>query len=144
MTSAAPPHPASQQQQQQQQQRANHPYTQQSPVPAQPQYAASPPNRRDLKSWWKGFKLPSKHQEPHGTEAPSTRPRFYRAASVFVEGTGDCQSKVPSSLLLLQDRVAAQYHSGTHQASASLSQTREARAPERVMLDTIELVLGKT
>ncbi|KPM36807.1 hypothetical protein AK830_g9756 [Neonectria ditissima] len=27
--------------------------------------AASPPNKRDLKSWWKGFKLPSKHQETH-------------------------------------------------------------------------------
>ncbi|KJZ72852.1 hypothetical protein HIM_07796 [Hirsutella minnesotensis 3608] len=25
---------------------------------------ASPPNKRDLKSWWKNFKLPSKHQEP--------------------------------------------------------------------------------
>ncbi|KAM4068112.1 rhoGAP domain-containing protein [Hirsutella rhossiliensis] len=25
---------------------------------------ASPPNKRDLKSWWKSFKLPSKHQEP--------------------------------------------------------------------------------
>ncbi|RDA83725.1 hypothetical protein CP532_0228 [Ophiocordyceps camponoti-leonardi (nom. inval.)] len=24
---------------------------------------ASPPNRRDLKSWWKNFKLPSKHQD---------------------------------------------------------------------------------
>ncbi|KAH7159941.1 hypothetical protein B0J13DRAFT_117147 [Dactylonectria estremocensis] len=33
--------------------------------------ATSPQNKRDLKSWWKGFKLPSKHQEiqetrPHG------------------------------------------------------------------------------
>ncbi|CAM1502968.1 Fc.00g077440.m01.CDS01 [Cosmosporella sp. VM-42] len=25
--------------------------------------AVSPPSKRDLKSWWKGFKLPSKHQE---------------------------------------------------------------------------------
>ncbi|KAF4507479.1 hypothetical protein G6O67_003971 [Ophiocordyceps sinensis] len=25
---------------------------------------ASPPNKRDLKSWWKSFKLPLKHQEP--------------------------------------------------------------------------------
>ncbi|KAF4332530.1 Rho-GTPase-activating 5, partial [Fusarium beomiforme] len=25
--------------------------------------ATSPPSKRDLKSWWKGFKLPSKHQE---------------------------------------------------------------------------------
>ncbi|KAH6984902.1 hypothetical protein BKA56DRAFT_631176 [Ilyonectria sp. MPI-CAGE-AT-0026] len=29
--------------------------------------AASPQNKRDLKSWWKGFKLPSKHQETHET-----------------------------------------------------------------------------
>ncbi|KAF5681067.1 GTPase activating protein [Fusarium heterosporum] len=28
---------------------------------------ASPPSKRDLKSWWKGFKLPSKHQEPQET-----------------------------------------------------------------------------
>ncbi|KAL2271876.1 hypothetical protein VTJ83DRAFT_1247 [Remersonia thermophila] len=27
--------------------------------------AASPPSKRDLKSWWKGFKLQSKHQEHH-------------------------------------------------------------------------------
>ncbi|KAF4595659.1 GPI biosynthesis protein Pig-F [Ophiocordyceps camponoti-floridani] len=31
---------------------------------------ASPPNRRDLKSWWKNFKLPSKHQEPSPAKAP--------------------------------------------------------------------------
>ncbi|PHH88339.1 hypothetical protein CDD83_7669 [Cordyceps sp. RAO-2017] len=29
---------------------------------------ASPPNKRDLKSWWKSFKLPSKHQEPSVAE----------------------------------------------------------------------------
>ncbi|KAK7428929.1 GTPase activating protein (GAP) for Rho1p [Neonectria magnoliae] len=33
--------------------------------PIQINSAASPPNKRDLKSWWKGFKLPSKHQETH-------------------------------------------------------------------------------
>ncbi|KAK3313810.1 Rho GTPase activation protein [Apodospora peruviana] len=61
MTSAAPPqHPAASQQPQQ----PNSPYPQQPPAPAQPQSAVSPPpNKRDLKSWWKGFKLPSKHQE---------------------------------------------------------------------------------
>ncbi|UNI21390.1 GTPase activating protein (GAP) for Rho1p [Purpureocillium takamizusanense] len=31
---------------------------------------ASPPNKRDLKSWWKGFKLPSKHQEATESKAP--------------------------------------------------------------------------
>ncbi|KAG5980699.1 hypothetical protein E4U55_003743 [Claviceps digitariae] len=36
-----------------------------SPAGATP---ASPPNRRDLKSWWKGFKLPSKqHDQSPGT-----------------------------------------------------------------------------
>ncbi|KAJ4314890.1 GTPase activating protein (GAP) for Rho1p [Fusarium piperis] len=31
--------------------------------------ATSPQNRRDLKSWWKGFKLPSKHQDPQETRS---------------------------------------------------------------------------
>ncbi|WYZ40041.1 hypothetical protein EsH8_IV_000382 [Colletotrichum jinshuiense] len=30
----------------------------------------STPNKRDLKSWWKGFKLPSKHQEHHAENRP--------------------------------------------------------------------------
>lgn len=31
--------------------------------------AASPPSKRDLKSWWKSFKLqPSKHQDTNGTD----------------------------------------------------------------------------
>ncbi|KAF4989594.1 hypothetical protein FDECE_14668 [Fusarium decemcellulare] len=29
--------------------------------------ATSPPSKRDLKSWWKGFKLPSKHQDTQET-----------------------------------------------------------------------------
>ncbi|KAM0255775.1 hypothetical protein ACHAQJ_005445 [Trichoderma viride] len=32
-------------------------------LPALPNTPASPPNKRDLKSWWKNFKLPTKHQE---------------------------------------------------------------------------------
>ncbi|KAK0623275.1 hypothetical protein B0T14DRAFT_536200 [Immersiella caudata] len=69
MTSAAPhpPPPASQQQQhqqQQQQQRDSALYPQPSPIPPQLQAAASPGNsKRDLKSWWKGFKLAPKSQE---------------------------------------------------------------------------------
>ncbi|KAL7930476.1 hypothetical protein V8C35DRAFT_312744 [Trichoderma chlorosporum] len=31
--------------------------------PALPNTPASPPNKRDLKSWWKNFKLPTKHQD---------------------------------------------------------------------------------
>lgn len=38
------------------------------PPPNHPATPASPPSRRDLKSWWKGFKLPSKHQEQHDTK----------------------------------------------------------------------------
>lgn len=34
--------------------------------------AASPPSKRDLKSWWKGFKLQSsKHHDPNGMECPN-------------------------------------------------------------------------
>ncbi|KAH8895120.1 RhoGAP-domain-containing protein [Thozetella sp. PMI_491] len=68
MTSAAPHAAAASQQHQHQQ--PSHPQPHQTPttMPAQ----SSPPNKRDLKSWWKGFRLPSKHQEiqaesrPHG------------------------------------------------------------------------------
>ena len=41
------------------------PQNQAAPPGATP---ASPPNKRDLKSWWKGFKLPSKHHESAGTD----------------------------------------------------------------------------
>ncbi|RDA90480.1 hypothetical protein CP533_3042 [Ophiocordyceps camponoti-saundersi (nom. inval.)] len=34
-----------------------------SQAPSSGANPASPPNRRDLKSWWKNFKLPSKHQD---------------------------------------------------------------------------------
>ncbi|KAH6841113.1 hypothetical protein B0I37DRAFT_231636 [Chaetomium sp. MPI-CAGE-AT-0009] len=54
-----------QQLQQHQQQRANGPNTPSTPVASPIQSAVSPPNKRDLKSWWKGFKLPSKHHESH-------------------------------------------------------------------------------
>ncbi|TPX08950.1 uncharacterized protein E0L32_009529 [Thyridium curvatum] len=37
------------------------------PAATQPQ-AASPPSKRDLKSWWKGFKLASKNVEQNGTD----------------------------------------------------------------------------
>ncbi|KAK4456017.1 hypothetical protein QBC34DRAFT_388647 [Podospora aff. communis PSN243] len=66
MTSAAPhpPPPASQQQQQQQQQQQRDSALYSQPIPPQLQAAASPGNsKRDLKSWWKGFKLAPKSQE---------------------------------------------------------------------------------
>ncbi|RFU76964.1 hypothetical protein TARUN_5277 [Trichoderma arundinaceum] len=40
--------------------------------PALPNTPASPPNKRDLKSWWKNFKLPTKHQETSQQGTPST------------------------------------------------------------------------
>jgi hypothetical protein len=45
-------------------------------LPAMPNTPASPPNKRDLKSWWKNFKLPTKHQETsqQGTLSTSTTP----------------------------------------------------------------------
>jgi hypothetical protein len=55
--------------------------------------AASPPSKRDLKSWWKGFKLPSKHQEPQGmvssppTASCATSPGFFIQAGSSQYGT---------------------------------------------------------
>ncbi|AEO69618.1 66525720-679c-4986-aaae-4c2d3a4d7d53 [Thermothielavioides terrestris] len=71
MTSAAPPPPAPQSatSQQNRQHQANPPQTPSTPVAPQIQAAVSPPSKRDLKSWWKGFKLPSKHQEHHDPRA---------------------------------------------------------------------------
>lgn len=79
---------------------SHHQYNNQTQPPAHiaASQAASPPSKRDLKSWWKGFKLPSKHQETHG-EAPSIffptsypppprlhrRPVFFRRSSLFRE-----------------------------------------------------------
>ncbi|KAK4165434.1 hypothetical protein QBC43DRAFT_33992 [Cladorrhinum sp. PSN259] len=89
MTSAAPPPAphslASEQQQQQhhhhhqqqqQQQHSHHHRQSNPPLPSTPiasnqlPSAVSPPSKRDLKSWWKGFKLPSKHQEAHDAARP--------------------------------------------------------------------------
>jgi hypothetical protein len=89
MTSAAPvtaPHSNNPQKQQ----HANQPY-QQPMAQAQAQganavQASSPPSKRDLRTWWKNFKIPSKHQEAQGTSALSASPR--RSASFFVEHFG--------------------------------------------------------
>ncbi|KAJ9154839.1 Rho-GTPase-activating protein 5 [Pleurostoma richardsiae] len=65
MTSAVPPNPGVPPPP-----TINHPGAQpatpahiQPATPTAPSQAASPPSKRDLKSWWKGFKLPSKHQD---------------------------------------------------------------------------------
>jgi hypothetical protein len=57
-------------------------------------HATSPPNKRDLKSWWKGFKLPSKHHEPQGTDSFACASSFEPSA-VFSE---DVQSQFDASL----------------------------------------------
>ncbi|OIW34027.1 RhoGAP-domain-containing protein [Coniochaeta ligniaria NRRL 30616] len=66
MTSATPtatPHSNDQQQQQ----HTNQPYQQPHPQPQgqglNAVQASSPPSKRDLRTWWKNFKIPSKHQE---------------------------------------------------------------------------------
>jgi hypothetical protein len=43
------------------------------PVPSQ---TTLPPNKRDLKSWWRGFKLQGRHQDSQGTDPyrPSRQP----------------------------------------------------------------------
>lgn len=38
-----------------------------APTPVDPQSAASPPSRRDLTSWWAGFKKKSKKEDEKGT-----------------------------------------------------------------------------
>ncbi|KAJ0309061.1 hypothetical protein COL5a_001181 [Colletotrichum fioriniae] len=79
--------------------------TSNSTAPAAP----STPNKRDLKSWWKGFKLPSKHQEHHG-RAPSTFASQQQPSTptqpLFSEDVDEAidTSAAPLSLvLLLQD-----------------------------------------
>ncbi|KAK0711577.1 hypothetical protein B0H67DRAFT_491123 [Lasiosphaeris hirsuta] len=104
--------------------------------------AASPQNKRDHKSWWKGFKLAPKHQEAHGTAAPSTRSRPCRARSLFVEDLDGHLAELSSSVSFLYDICAEEANHRAHQASASLmSQASTSRPPERPKLDTIARIL---
>ncbi|KAK4106747.1 RhoGAP-domain-containing protein [Parathielavia hyrcaniae] len=129
MTSSGPPPPYSQQpatQQHQHQQRANVPPTPSTPVASQIQAAVSPPSKRDLKSWWKGFKLPSKHHETHGTEAPFftrfPRSKLQRKATLFAEDMDGNLSQTPPAVARLGNLVSDQAKSAAHRASASMSQ----------------------
>ena len=76
--------------------------------------AASPPSKRDLKSWWKGFKLPSKHQDSSGNSPSSSAgyrplpsssyqqpPRL--VASQFREDEYDEAGSIPECLLAQHD-----------------------------------------
>ncbi|KAH6624485.1 hypothetical protein B0J18DRAFT_465702 [Chaetomium sp. MPI-SDFR-AT-0129] len=144
MTSPVQP-PATQQPampQQQQHQHANAPATPSTPAaPTVPIHSAvSPPNKRDLKSWWKGFKLPSKHQESHGTAAPSViipfpRTAPQRTAALFAEdmdGVVDCPPPAPSLLWRIvseEDRLTA--HRASASASMSQPPTTTAKAPRK-------------
>ncbi|KAK5653099.1 hypothetical protein OQA88_9197 [Cercophora sp. LCS_1] len=152
MTSAAPhpPPPASQQQQQQQQlqqqqQRDSVPYSHSAAIPPQLQNAASPgnPNRRDLKSWWRGFKLAPKTQETHETHGilPSTSSRLCRTRSLFVEDIEGALAEPPSGLSLLHDILGEEENRRAHQASASLNQASTTRPPDRPKLDAIARIL---
>lgn len=69
---------------------------------------ASPPSKRDLKSWWKNFKL-SKHEESHG-EDPSTP-----CASLleqWVSPPGAWHGDNPDNLSSLEHVSQQQAHSG--------------------------------
>jgi hypothetical protein len=99
----------------------------------------SPPSRRDLKSWWKGFKLPSKHQESHGTAAPSTilfpRSKPQRQAAIFAEDMDGDLNQLPPAVSLLRNIVYEEEKRAVHQASAAMSQpppttTRPPGAPK--------------
>lgn len=164
MTSAAPPptphqaasqqhqqHQHQQQQQQQhqhqhqQQQKANAPYPPTTPVTPQAQAAVSPPSKRDLKSWWKGFKLPSKHQESHGTAVPSTLPRtrtkLRKRATVFAEDMNGSFSHIPPALAPLRNIMSDEEKLAAHQASASMSLPLPAAPPGTPKLSAVARIM---
>lgn len=80
-----------------------------------------PPNKRDLKSWWKGFKIPTKHQEANGTYTLFTRSKPSRSISLFTEDMDGVYNGDPSSVAVLKEMAAVGGDVKTHQASASLS-----------------------
>lgn len=142
-TPAAPPPAALQQhhQHQQQQPHANPPTTPSTPVASQIQAAVSPPSKRDLKSWWKGFKLPSKHQDHHGTAAPFSailraRPRQKRDP-LFAEDADGCVAQLSPAATMLRRIVSEEEKHVVHRASASLSRASPARQPEAPKLGAL-------
>lgn len=106
-----------------------------------------PPNKRDLKSWWKGFKIPIKHQEANGTYTLSTRSKFYRSKSLFTEDLEGVYSEDPSSIVMLNQLAEASAAVGvenrTHKkASASLSLPSPSRQLRDPKFDTVARILA--
>jgi GTPase-activating protein SAC7 len=117
--------------------------------PPPPQHA-SPPNKRDLKSWWKGFKIPSKHQDAHGTTpslcAPPRRlPRRRRSLSSFfhedVCGGMDTSSRRLSLVLRMQDAHLVEPSPDSPAAASAAARMRRRRACSA--LDKLSAVLSR-
>jgi hypothetical protein len=145
MTSAAPTPPS--QLASQQQQRANASNPPSTPVAAPIHSAVSPPNKRDLKSWWKGFKIPSKHQEQHGTAAPSIIPfprsDPQRTATIFEEDMDGSLKQLPPAVVLLRNMVSDKEKHAVHQqASASMSPPPTTKPRGLPKLSTLACVVA--
>ncbi|KAH8673987.1 hypothetical protein BX600DRAFT_221992 [Xylariales sp. PMI_506] len=76
------------------------------PAPSMSSNPASPPSKRDLKSWWKRFQVQSKHQETQG----KARGRFFGTFNFILLG-----SMGPALL-----RLAWRYFAGSPQSISSL------------------------
>ncbi|KAK4216692.1 RhoGAP domain-protein [Rhypophila decipiens] len=143
MTSAAQPQqtPTASQQQPQ----PNPSYTSQPPIPAQAQNPASPPNKRDLKSWWKQFKIPTKHQEANGTYIPFfSRSVSYRSKSLFLEDMEGVYKEDPPSVAMLQQLAAVglgDNNKTQNKASASPSLPSQSRQSHGPTLDALARIL---
>ncbi|KAL1842845.1 hypothetical protein VTJ49DRAFT_4012 [Mycothermus thermophilus] len=91
--------------------------------------AVSPPSKRDLKSWWKGFKLQSKNQEHHGIAAPSPKttakgfPRLQptRTAPIFSEDM-DGLAAHPSLVATMEEEEDKLAKRALHQTGSSMQQ----------------------
>ena len=78
-----------------------------------------PPNKRDLKSWWKGFKLPSKHHESQGRQptlvslctSPCVSPRLLIVlGSVAHYRTSSCHSSAVVELTCFETSALCKHN----------------------------------
>ncbi|KZL77179.1 RhoGAP domain-containing protein [Colletotrichum tofieldiae] len=114
-----------------------------SAAPAGP----STPNKRDLKSWWKGFKLPSKHQEQHGrapsTFASHTSPPTQPLFSEDVDEAIDTSATPLSHVLLLQDAHVVEPSDPLHpQACASSDAAASTTISPACVLNRLSLSIA--